>query len=205
MSRDGWHPHIESALCLDLARLFASGSIRKGETTWGAWQWTRDGEKVGAIGYTATLRETEGELQLSYTWTHGGEKRDVSYTIRLSSRPLPYGGRYWYMHCPGTGRRARKLYKYGCLEKFLHRTAIHPLPTYASQRVSGSDRIMAQRWAIRRKLRDDFSDLFGEPIKPKWMRERTFERYATRDAELSELENVYLYRMLGRMMAKTGG
>ncbi|WP_143526000.1 hypothetical protein [Rhodanobacter sp. C05] len=56
---------------------------------------------------------------------------------------------------------------------------------------------MAQRWAIRRKMGDTLSDLFGEPYKPKGMRWRTFERYAERDAELAEREIGYLLRLVG--------
>jgi hypothetical protein len=102
------------------------------------------------------------------------------------------------MHCPYTDRRVLKLYKFASIEQFCSRTAIRPLPTYASQRVSGSDRINAQRWAIRRKIGDDLSDLFGEPYKPKGMHWRTFQRYADRDAELAEREGGYLMRLLGR-------
>jgi hypothetical protein len=47
--------------------------------------------------------------------------------------------------------------------------------------------------------RDTFSDLFGGPCKPKWMRWRTFEKYAARDAELAEREGVYFVRLLGRL------
>src|SRR4029079_16662319 len=99
------------------------------------------------------------------------------------------------MHSPYTHRRALTLHKFSGIEKFCHRTAIRPLPTYASQRVSGSDRIIAQRWAIRHRIGDKFSDLFGPPFKPKWMRKRTFERYAARDAELAEAEDGYLFGM----------
>jgi len=60
---------------------------------------------------------------------------------------------------------------------------------------------MRQRWAIRRKLRDDFSDLFGEPFKPKGMHRRTFERYAARDAELAAREWRYFARLLDRLGA----
>jgi len=91
-----------------------------------------------------------------------------------------------------------KLYKFGSVEKFCARTAIRPLPTYASQRTSGASRIIEQRWAIRRKLGDTYSDLFGEPFKPKRMHRRTFERYAQRDAKLAEAENAYLCRFLSR-------
>lgn len=79
-----------------------------------------------------------------------------------------------------------------------HTGARKPKPTYASQRESGGDRIIAQRWALRRKIGDDFSDLFGEPFKPKWMRWRTFQRYLDRDSELEARESRYLFGLLGR-------
>jgi len=57
-----------------------------------------------------------------------------------------------------------------------------------------------RRWALRRKLGDNFSDLFGEPFKPKWMRWRTFNRYAARDAELANREwGYYMGHLLGRL------
>lgn len=199
MSGSGWRPHIESALCLSAADLFKRGALRAGATTSGGWHWSRGGEKIAAIGYSASLSAESGELRLSYTWTPDGKPQYVICTVLLSSLPLQYGGRRWYMHCPYTGRRVLKLYKFGSIEQFCSRTAIRPLPTYACQRVSGSDRINAQRWAIRRKMGDSFSDLFGEPYKPKGMRWRTFERYAERDAELAEREGGYLLRLIGRL------
>lgn len=63
--------------------------------------------------------------------------------------------------------------------------------------MSGADRIMDQRWALRRKLGYDYSDLFDQPFKPKWMRQRTFDRHAARDAELAVREFRYLARLLG--------
>lgn len=76
-----------------------------GETS-GRWQWIRDGETVAAIDYKACLGDTEGTLQLFYTWAYDGEPQDVICPIRLSSLPLYYGGRRWYLHCPYTNRRA---------------------------------------------------------------------------------------------------
>ncbi|MGH7192405.1 MAG: hypothetical protein ACREJM_02605, partial [Candidatus Saccharimonadales bacterium] len=139
------------------------------------------------LGYTHTARDSN-------------DREDVTCRIRLSSIPLHYGGRRWYAHCPYTGRRMRKLYKFSGIAQFCCRKAIRPLPSYASQRDSGSDRINRQRWAIRRKIGDDLSDLSCEPWKPKWMRWRTFNRYAARDDVLAERDNVYLLRLVGRMM-----
>jgi len=195
MSNYGWRPHIESALALSLGSLFKAGALRVGAMTSGSWQWSRDGKQVACIGYCATLNTVDGELRLSYTFKHNGESKDIICTVRLSSVPLNYGGRRWYMHCPCTGRRALKLYKFGGIEKFCSRTAIRPQPTYASQRTGGSDRIIAQRWNLRRKMGDEFSDLFGEPYKPKGMHWRTFQRYADRDAELERRGGGYLSRL----------
>lgn len=200
MSGYGWRPHIEAALRLKLADLFRHRALQPNGTTSGSWVWTRDDKRIATIDYTSTLGETDGELRLSYTWTHNDEPKDVTCTILVSSLKLNYGGRRWYLHCPYTGRRALILYKFGSVEQFCHRTAIRPLPTYHCQRESGTSRIFAQRWALRRKLGDEFSDLMSEPYKPKWMRWRTFERYVARDAELAEREYGYLIRFIGRMM-----
>lgn len=199
--RGGWRPHIESALRLNLPRLFAQSALLPGRETWGSWQWTNDdGDRVASVGYCAVLGGDSGTLTLDYTHADRdtGERKAVTCVIRLYTVRPNYGGLRWYFVCPYTGRRALKLYKWAGIEQFCHRTAIRPTPTYASQRDGGSDRIMRQRWAIRRKLGDEYSDLFGEPFKPKWMRWHTFQRYLDRDAELGEREGVYLARLLGR-------
>jgi hypothetical protein len=193
----GWRPHIESALCLDIRKMFRTRALRPGSETAGGWKWTRDGEVTGSIGYRATLGEESGTLTLEYTQGTGDERKAITCRIELESLPCHYGGRRWFARCPYTHRRAWKLYKWGPIDWFCHRDAIKPKPTYSSQRVGGSDRIIEQRWALRRKLGDNFSDLFGEPLKPKWMRWRTFDRYAARDAELASREWGYMARMLG--------
>ena len=200
MSGYGWRPHIEWALQLKLTDLLKRGAVRAGCTTSGSWQWSRDGERIASIGYSATLGDADGELRLRYRDGNGSDARDVECLVHVSSLSLNYGGRRWYMHCPLTGRRTLNLYKWPGIDRFCARDAIRPRPTYASQRVSGSDRIMSQRWAIRHRLGDNFSDLFSAPCKPQGMRGRTFERYCARDAQLAERDNVYLLRLLGRGM-----
>ena len=198
----GWRPHIESALCLDLRRMLSTGTMRPGCITLGTWCWTDSGsgEQVGSVGYRADLHASGGELTLTYSHRgREGQRKDVQCVIRLRAAPLNYGGVRWYFLCPYTGRRALKLYKWNGIEKFCHRTAIRPLPTYASQRAGGCDRIMGQRWALRRRMGDRFSDLTCEPVKPSRMRWRTFQKYLDRDAELDARESVYLGRLLVRL------
>ena len=198
----GWRPHIESALCLNLRTLFRRSAIWPGCNVSSGWQWTDDdGEQVGSVGFRATLGDDSGTLTLDYSTGRDGERRNITCPVSLVTLPRHYGGRIWYFVCPYTGRRARKLYKWAPIDYFCHREAIKPKPTYACQRVGGGDRINAQRWALRRKLGDDFSTLFDELWKPKRMRWRTFNRYAARDAELANRDGIYFARLLGRMGA----
>ena len=195
----GWRPHLESALCLNLPRLLRTSAIWPGCNVSGALHWTNgDGDEVGSIGYHARLGRDEGELTLHYADGTGDERKAIECHVWLVTRPCHYGGRRWYFVCPYTGRRALKLYKWPGIDRFCHRDAIKPKPTYASQRVNGLDRINAQRWALRRKLGDEYSTLFDEPVKPKWMRWRTFQRYLDRDAQLEAREGRYLFGLLDR-------
>jgi len=200
MSRYGWRPHIESALVLNIGRLRKDGLLRSGS---GSLHWHNShGKEVASAGFRCALSGDSGALTLQYNYPDpdSGERKDVECFIPISSVPLNYGGRRWFMHCPYTGQRAVKLYKFSRIDKFCHRTSVRPLPTYESQRVSGASRIFDQRWRLRRRLGDTVSDLFSEPVKPKWMRWRTFEKYAACDAELEARESDYLLRLLGHYL-----
>lgn len=195
MGNHGWRPHIESALCLSLPRLLKLGHVAAGCIRSGVLEWSQDGELVARVRYCADLGDAAGTLTLAYR----DDGRDAQDSIPLSTIPNHYGGRNWFMHCPVTGRRARKLYKWPGLSHFCHREAVRPRPTYASQRDSGISRVNRQRWALRHRLGDQWSDLFEEPIKPKWMRRRTFERYSSRDAELERREGPHWATLFSRL------
>jgi len=192
MSFSGWHPHIESALVLSLPKMQAQGVIAPDSERAGTYAW-RDsyGDELYRVQYHSRVHDAWGSLDLT---DDAG-----TYKIMLGSTPLHFGGRRWWMHCPFTSKRALKLYHYECLGKFCHRTAIRPLPTYASQRVSGLDRIMERRWAIRRRLKDE-GDLFTPLQKPKWMRWHTFEHYQTKDEYLGALEDAAVVQRWGRFV-----
>jgi len=164
-------------------------------------QSTNGGGTFRRVGVYKTRGDSEGELTLNYR-TNG---KEVDCTIRLSTVPAPLGGFNWYMHCPVTGKRAKKLYKWAALDRFCHREAIRPRPTYASQRDGGHARIIRQRWALRQKMGDEFSDLFGEPCKPRWMRRHTYDKHVARDAELSARDDSYLGKLIMRSFGGLGG
>jgi hypothetical protein len=198
-----WRPHIEGALRLNLSVLLQAAFIAPNSQRVGVLEWkNRDGEVLASLKYASNLSSYDGRLVLGYQ--DGDQPRETVCVIPLSTTPLNFGGRRWWMHCPYTHRRATLLYKFGPIEFFCHRMAIRPLPTYASQRVSGVDRIIDQRWRIRRKLSDDFSSLFDHPLKPKRMRWRTFQRHANRDEALAEAEDRSMLRRLSRVMHRAG-
>ena len=192
MAFSGWHPPIESAQKLDLSRVLGPRhpihphSIYCGRLTWHDGY----GDEIYHVQYRAELNEWWGKLDLA--------DEAGSYSISLSTTPLHFGGKRWWLHCPLTNRRATKLYRYECLGKFCHRTAIRPLPTYRSQQVSGIDRIQERRWALRRKLKDP-CNLLDTLNKPKWMRWRRFERYRELDEALAEQEDMALLVRFGRL------
>ena len=49
-------------------------------------------------------------LEVIYTNTRGGERKDVRQTVRLTFTRPNYGGKRWWMLCPVSGRRVGKLY-----------------------------------------------------------------------------------------------
>lgn len=188
----GWHPHIESAQVLDLARVLGvARPVHTNALYFGTLTWRNGyGEETYRVQYRTDLNDTFGQVELT--------DEAGTYSVSLSTTPLHFGGNHWWMHCPFTQKRATKLYRYECLKRFCHRTAIRPLPTYASQRVSGIERIQQRRWAIRRKLGDP--DTLLEPLnKPKWMRWRTFERFQALDDSLAEQEVTAFMVRFGRL------
>jgi hypothetical protein len=202
MSSQNIHPHIESALKLDLRRMFSSGALYAGCNTHGTWQCTDSNmcRRFGSVYYHAIIEEKNGMITLSHHHKDAsGQHCMMIYDIRLSSIPLHYGGRRWYAHCPVTGRRAHVLHKWESTAKFCHRFALDLLPTYASQRVSGNERIIVKRMAIREKLRDADSSLFAQPRRPKRMRYFTYAKYIHRELALAEVYRARIMRLLGKV------
>lgn len=154
--------------------------IAKGATGFsGVWAWIRRGERIASIGYTVSLLSPSSAL-LTLTYRHNDE--DVSYGIRLIGKPCRFGGRQWFATCPHTGLTVAKLYKPCGAKRFFARKAWRL--AYRSQRSSGiMERALRRRDRILVcKLKSD--DPFM-PIKPKWMRQKTYAKWvnALNDAE----------------------
>lgn len=190
----GWRPHLEGLRSLDLRQLIRLGAVVPDSSTSGSWRWSdsQTGETLATIGYSVAWSGGGGTLRLAYR-VSGVEK---DYAVPIEAERLHWGGLRYWLRCPVTHRRVRKLYLVQGM--FVARTAIRPLPTYAIQRESRRDRNLSAQWAIRRKLGNPGS-LLDPVMKPKWMRWATFERYRLRDAQLGERDEAFLMRLIGRM------
>ena len=75
---------VESCRSVDVSRLHKAGCLCPGWS--GAWQWTRDGEKIASIN----LRAQADRLHLSYRLRiAGGDWQDVDETVRIVRMPCP--------------------------------------------------------------------------------------------------------------------
>lgn len=199
--RHSGHPAVEDGLTIDLALMLRRGWVNDGSIGSGTLRWTRNGEPSASITHRYDMTDPENaSLTLSFTWTrHGGEPQQVEQRIALVSTVPNYGGRRWWMLCPFTGRRVRKLHLPPGGGKFACRLAWR-LP-YRSQRVAHRDRPFEKLFRLQRKLgsAEGWEAGLRRP-KGMWRRtyERHWERYWELDAECSA-EMAALVLRLGRI------
>lgn len=180
--REGWRPHIEDALWISTAKMKQDGLLQPESQSAGAWHWSCRGRPSGSVHYSLNLQATTGLLTLTYNWRN----QPTDCQIDMVTTPMHFGGVRWWMVCPYTRKRAAKLHAFHGVRMFCHREAINPKPTYYSQRAGEMDRIIEERWEIRKQLGcEHVSNLFEPLVKPKWMRWRTFYRISARDDALA--------------------
>jgi hypothetical protein len=164
---------VESCRSIDVNRLHKAGCLRIGWA--GAWQWTRDGEKIASINLCAEA----DRLRLNYrVRANGGEWQDVAETVGIVRMPCRFGGVRPYFICPGVvngatcSRRVTKLYSPS--RYFLCRHCYHL--AHASQSEGNMDRALRRANKIRQHLGGDPGVASPFPQKPKGMWRRTYER-----------------------------
>jgi hypothetical protein len=188
-------------LTIDIAEMLRRGWVSDGCTGSGTLHWSRNGERFASIGHRFDLSDADdATLTLRYTWTpSGGEPQQVEQRIALVPTVPNYGGRRWWMLCPFTGRRVRKLHLPPGGGKFASRRAWR-LP-YRSQRLPKCDRPFEKLFRLQRKLGSPEGWEAGlRRPKGMWRRtfERHFERYLELDAECAS-EMMGVLRLLQRL------
>jgi hypothetical protein len=168
--------------------------IAAGDTHFsGVSNWARNGKRIASVSYSVeVVAEDHANLRLRY---QAGDK-PVDYFIALVGEPCRFGGRRWFAICPRTGRKVSKLYNPAGATQFLARSAW--CVAYRSQNTSatGIDRPCNARNRILDKLHSDDPDL---PIKPKWMRWRTYQAHVTQIEFLQGRINGVMARHLARI------
>ena len=167
---------VEHGLRLPIHRMMMEGTTNKGRfekpmSSTGSWRWTSDGEIRGTIGY-AIHQTASNHATLDLSYTVAGQV--MNYAIQLVAEPCRFGGWRWFAFCPHTGRKACKLYLPNGGKRFLSRKA-YSLAYRSQCDAAGFDRTCNQRNRIlARKLKGDDPQL---PLKPKWMRLKTYEHW----------------------------
>ena len=190
---------VEACRSLDVNKLNRLGCLRPGWS--GAWQWTRDGERVAFIN----LRSETDRVVLSYRYRYaGGDWQEVDEPVAIVRVPCRYGGSRPYFLCPGvvngTACRRRVAKLYGPGRYFLCRHCYRL--AYSSQSEGEWDRALRRANTIRMRLGGDPGMAAAFPDRPKGMWRRTYERLC-HDAFEAEMvaEEAFVMRA-GRLLAR---
>lgn len=174
---------VEEATVLDLSELRAWGWLTAGvfERYW--YPHGIHDPRAGLLRHI--VDDAHSELHVFFPSEH---------VVKLECDTPPFGGRRWWLVCPLTGRRARKLYLFADQRRFRHREAIDPPFSYPSQRTSGLNRALERRDAADRKLKDGALLVSGKPVGMRW---KTYFRHV---AKARRLEQVVTTAILKRIL-----
>jgi hypothetical protein len=165
---------VEGTLSLDVMRLARAGYLSGQQ--FGNWTWTyQDGTTASVV-----IRGGKQEINLDYrSRSHGEDSQSVHQRVPIRWTPCRLGGkRPWFVcdvaanrvYC---GRQVAKLYGGGRLFACRHCYRLG----YAVQRGGPMDRAHHRLRRLHRKLSADYDGPDGiPPSRPKWMRQRTYDR-----------------------------
>ena len=135
-------------------------------------------------------------IELTYSNTRQGERKDVRQTVHLTHTVPNYGGKRWWMLCPVSGRRVGKLYLPPGGDIFASRQAWRL--GYQCQRDAARDRPFERLFRLQRKL--GCKQGWEQPIfKPKGMWERTWQRHLAEYWKLDEQCAIEMATVMARL------
>lgn len=161
-------PVVEDGLTLEVSRLARGLRNEGGNGRAGRWQWSSEGAPYATISYRVTVVDAR-EAQLTLNFSTNGIP--VLQHICLEWRPGRFGGGYWMARCPHTGLVVSKLYLPVGATRFLSRRAYRLVYRSQNECALGRASRRLHKFVARHKLGD--SEM---PMRPRYMRHRTFER-----------------------------
>lgn len=155
--RPGWRRKCEDCLPLDIRQIKARRRLYAGANC--SWQWTVEGEPIGAIGLTVD----HGGLRLRYRV----DGASMAQRIEFTWTPCPFGGRRTWLLCPNCRRRCAIVYGVDSRGRFSCRSCL--LLAYSSE----AEDTVTRSW--RKQLKIELN-LDPDGNRPKWMRRTTYLR-----------------------------
>ena len=200
---------VEGSQSLSVMNLARAGYLSG--VMFGSWQWTY-GDGTSA---TISIRGGRHEIVLDYRIrSHGEDWQSVHHRVPIRWTPCRLGGeRPWFVcsvsangvYC---GRQVAKLYGAGRLFACRHCYRLG----YRVQRGGPMDRAQHRLRRLHRKLSADYDGPDGiPPPRPKWMRQRTYDRVVQQiEAGEEHLDHVFMVgaqRILARVdkLERRGG
>jgi hypothetical protein len=192
---------VEGSQSLDVMKLAHAGYLSG--MTFGSWQWTRGDGTTASVQITGARDVVTLDYRIR---SHGEDWHSVHQRVPIRWTLCHLGGeRPWFVcsvsangvYC---GRPVAKLYGAGRLFACRHCYRLG----YAVQRGGLMDRAHHRLGRLHRKLGADYHGPDGvPPPKPKWMRWRTYSRFALQiragEEHLNQIFMVGAQRLLDRV------
>lgn len=190
-------PLVEDCLTLDIAWLIGLGPIAAGTAGDGEVAWSIDGTLIASAKFRLDLRMIDApSLNLTFCISQAdGQNREISQKIALTSTAQNFGGSRWWLRCPVTDARVRKLYMPPIADHFASRNAYSL--GYRVERLNHFDRPFEKLFRAQRKLGCEQGLALGL-TRPKGMWQRTFARRLENFADLDANCGKVIVALIGR-------
>jgi hypothetical protein len=188
--RRGWKVTVEGCrtLKLDVNRVTKAlrGAVGRADLAAlpmverAVWSWKTEGaaEPRAHVLVTLTLYADHGTARLQFDIAQPSRRtgrRDQF--VNLETTPCRFGGVRWWWVCPATGRRCAALYLPNGGHLFLSGGRGAYRLAYASQNEDAMGRSHGRLRRMHRRLGGAYTHADDVlPRRPKWMRQRTYER-----------------------------
>jgi hypothetical protein len=184
----------ENYLCLDLAWLRRRKMLTPGRRS--SVVWSVGGNRVGEI----MIVPLEDALLLVYRSRSRGEAwQHQEQVVPFTTTATAFGGRRRWFACPQCARLCRVLFGNG---RFLCRRCWGI--GYRSQRESPSSRTISRMHKLRARLGGSASLSEPFPLRPRYMRHRTYQTLRARYMSLSRQNTVDLQGFVSRLKRRIG-